>query len=180
MFFPDLKQLFKILTWHQTKSDNKHVGIFLPLPEAISEQFPPKPDDESPPHITVLYVGEMNPHFEEALREAVGSVCKKMKPFAAKLSGPKKFLNREGQSIKHSPITSQKLQRFNKALKIELYKNFVPFDNKYPEYKPHVTIEYINEGEKSKSRGLRPKGKWVVDHCWIFGTQEPYLIPFGK
>lgn len=43
-------------------------------------------------------------------------------------------------------------------------------------WQPHVTIEYINKGEKEKYKDLEPKGKWTLNNIWIWGTEEPHMI----
>ncbi len=185
MNLPDLKQIYKVINWHENDRDEKgkHVGLFILLPSDIAEQFPEEGkegEDNSPSHITLLYVGEYPLTMEDRLKEIVCESCSMIKPFKVRLQNPKKFNNDEGQIVRHSPISSKKLKQFHQFLRKIFFKYHIPFSDKHPEYKPHVTIEYINKGEKAKFKKIKPKGFFVVDHIWLWGTNEPYLIPLGK
>jgi 2'-5' RNA ligase len=180
MSLPDLKLIYKILQWH-TPSDS--VGVFAPLPPEIANQFPvdgKESEDTSPSHITLVYLGDLPQQFEEAVREIVNDVCVETKPFTVKLSKPKTFVNDKNQTIIHSPVVSGRLQKFHNNLKDRLLKNSIPVSNKFPEYKPHVTIEYVGEEEDSQYGDVKPEGDWIVDSVWIWGMSEPHMVLLGK
>jgi 2'-5' RNA ligase len=183
---PDLKQLYSTIDWHNSQEDfeeGSSVGVFIVLPDDIAEQYPEdgkEGEDSSPPHITAFYIGMLPSHFNEKALKTIYDVAKATKPFHVKLSKPKKFQNDYGQTIWHSPVVSKRLKDFNAALKHAFMQDHVPFDNKWPEFKPHVTIEYVDEGEKARYRKVKPAGKWKVDTLWVWGMNEPHLIPLGK
>lgn len=181
----NLSEMYKILEWHSNRpyDNGHHVGLFLPLPVDVARQFPDEgrsAEDSSPVHTTLVYIGDFPMELESKLVTIVNNVCEKMKPFTVKLGAPKKFKNDDNQTILHSPITSKKLKSFHSKLKNVLVANQIPVSTKYPEYKPHVTIEYVNEGDKPKFKKTKPKGEWVIDSLWVWGTSEPYLVCFGK
>jgi len=179
----DLQLVYKIMNWHAAKADNKHVGLFIPLPSNVAKQFPEdgrEGEDSSPEHITLVYIGEFHNELEDKLKNIVQIFASKTKPFSVKLVKPKKFVNDEGQTVLYSPVKSSKLNKLHYALKQVLRTNQIPLNNKYPEYKPHVTIEYVSPEEKPKYRDLCPKGEWTVDAVWIWGASEPYMIHLGR
>lgn len=155
---PDLRSLYKTISWHQNQRDHKpgeSVGVFATVPTNLAKQFPndgKEGEDSSPPHVTVLFVGDMQIQLEERLKETVESICEKTKPFTVSIEKPRRFINDKDQTVIHSPIKSNRLHDFHDELKKQLLSNQVQVDNKFPEYKPHVTIEYIDKGKKSPAR----------------------------
>jgi 2'-5' RNA ligase len=186
MLLPDLKQIYKVVNWHKTQRDHKpgeSVGIFATIPEELANQFPSAgrlDHDSSPPHVTILYCGDLPLLFEEKMVEVVRKVCEQVKPFEVSFKRPDFFINAENEKIIHSPVKSKKLHDFNSVLKSSLLLNQVPVENKFPEYKPHVTIGYLKENEEDIYSSIVPVGKWTIDSVWIWGGREPYLIYLGK
>lgn len=183
MRLPDLKLIYQTVLWHNSQREHKpgeSVGIFIALPEEISKQFPQLKEDSSPAHITVLYCGDLPLSFEETLKQTVIKCCENIKPFTVSLKKPKKFVNDKNQTIFHSPVKSSKLDNFHETLKKALLINQVPVSNKFPEFKPHCTIEYVEEGQEPKYGDIVPVGEWEVNSCWIWGASQPYLVGLGK
>jgi 2'-5' RNA ligase len=186
MNLPDLGLIYKVITWHESQREHgvgKEVGIFIPLPSDLAVQYPDEGregEDSSPPHITLLYCGDIPPNFEEKLLETCQKVCACAKPFTVKIKKPKKFTNAEGQTIVHSPIKSNKLYKLHEKLKKEFLLNQIPVSHKFPEYKPHITIEYVNPSEKPKYSNSPPSGEWMVDSIWVWGMTSPQMIYLGK
>lgn len=184
MILPDLKQIYQVVNYHQNQRDREpgeSVGVFVTVPRHLADQFPVKPgNDMSPAHITVLFCGDLPEMFEEKLVEIVRQICEQAKPFTVSLKDPDEFVNHKGETIIHSPIKSKKLHAFRDMIKGALLLNQIPVDNKHPEYKPHVTIRYLNPGEENTYNDPPPEGEWLVDHCWVWGGREPVLIYLGK
>jgi 2'-5' RNA ligase len=110
----------------------------------------------------------MPPQFEEKIIEVVKTVCENFKKFKVKIKAPRKFINDDNQTIYHSPIASSKLHVLNDTLRAAFQLNQIPFSQKYPEFKPHVTICYQNEGELSEFRNIKPEGEFIVDQVWCW------------
>jgi 2'-5' RNA ligase len=188
MYTPDLSSLYKVISWHNDSRSNDHkpgesAGIFAVLPADIAKQFPKdgkELEDTSPVHVTVCYIGDFPIHLEHKLESVVRNVCTKIKPFKVKLGSPRKFINDKNQTIIHSPVKSKKLHNFHDILKYALLQNQIQVSNKFPEFKPHITIEYVPENDVSRYKHLKPYGEWVIDSIWLWGLSEPYLIPLGK
>jgi len=182
---PDLKTIYQVINWHQSnreKPPGESVGLFAVLPKEIACQFPSigkEGEDSSPAHVTVLYIGDMPRQFEKKLIKVVGSICEKIRPFKLRLGRPRKFVNDEGQIILHSPVKSNRLHKLNDLLKQELMNNQINVVNKFPEYKPHVTIAYCNSRKELKAfKDVHPEGEWMIDSLWVWGGAEPHLIQF--
>lgn len=178
----ELSNLYKTLKWHESSRDKQpgeSVGLFITLPSEIAEQYPSEGkegEDSSPAHLTLLYIGDVPMHFEDKILEVVQQVCENFKKFKVKIKSPKKWINDENQTIYHSPIASSKLTNLHNMLEKSFELNQIPFSRKYPEFKPHVTIEYVNEGEKPKFKDVKPEGEFVVESVWVWGLTEPYMF----
>jgi 2'-5' RNA ligase len=175
----DLKSLYKTISWHKADRDHptgEKVGLFIQVPEHIASQFPSKEgEDSSPPHITLLYIGNLPANFESKLDEVVGNVCEKFKCFTVKIGKVRSWVNDEGQKVYHSPIVSSRLKTLHATLKSEFQFAQLPYSTKYPDFKPHITIEYVNQGESPKFSHICPQGSWEVDSVWLWGSSEPKL-----
>lgn len=174
----------KILKWHEeTRRDpGHHVGIFVPLPEEIAQQFPAEGkegEDSSPPHVTVLYVGDLkDSEKQEEFVDVVKKTASALAPFEVDLGNVEEFSN-EGQRVTHSPVRGKDLHKLHNVFKGVLKLMGIPFSDKHPEYKPHVTIEYVNEGDDEKFSHLIPQGNWIIDHLWVWGTEKPHMVRLG-
>lgn len=182
---PDLTQIAKTLIYHARDNEHKgEVGLFAVLPKEISKQFPVEgrqETDKSPSHITILQLGSVVPGLEKKLLRVVNEVCEATKPFIVKLKKPRKFVNDKGQVILHSPVKSNRLVRFHDNLKAALLNAGISVDDKFPEFKPHITIAYCNNRKELKHyRQFKPEGTWIVDNIWIWSTRSPHLVFLGK
>lgn len=183
MALPDLSLIYKTMHWHQTNNSHAgEVGLFILLPSSEADKFPDagrEGHDESPPHITVVYIGHIMKELEGKLYKVVQSVCQRTNPFPVTYGKVDKFENAKGQKIYHTPVKSSKLLKFNEELKKELLKNQLPVDNKFPNYKPHITIEYVEPGQQPKFIEQNFNGGFTVDSVWIWGASNPQMIYLG-
>lgn len=140
-------------------------------PKEVASQFPSEGkegEDSSPPHVTLVYIGNLPAKFEDRLKEVVKNVCDNFKSFDVKLGSPKKLVNDKGQKVFYSPVKSRRLALLHELFKAEFQRNQIPFSNKYPEFKPHITIEYVDPGCKRQYPELCPEGQWKIDSVWIW------------
>ena len=177
-------QVYKIVKWHKTKEEpGKNVGIFVPLPEDIANQFPPEGkegEDSSPAHVTVLYVGDLeDSEKQEELIDVVQKTASVLGSFEVNLGRVEEFVNDENQRVTHSPVEGKDLHKLHNIMKGVLKFMKISFSDKYPEYKPHVTIEYISKGEEERFGNVRPQGSWLIDHFWVWGADKPYMVKLG-
>lgn len=175
----DLRTMLDVLMWNvYSTEEHSGGGIFLVLPSDIGKQFPPREgEDDSPPHITVLYVEDIKNQDEEKIIEAVRAVCKEVGPFRVHLSKVKQLTNDKDQKVYYSSIESEDLKNLNKKLKKEFDKQNLPYSKKFTSFKAHATIEYVDPGETRKHSKVAPEGEWLVDSVWLWGFDKPSLIP---
>jgi 2'-5' RNA ligase len=178
----DVAEVYKVQEWYKHRDPDQDVGIFIVLPEKIAKQFPEEgksEEDTSPSHVTFFYLGELKKEEEKKYLEIIKRIANFLEPFDIELGDVNTFVNEEKQTIIHSPVEGKGLMAAHSLFKKIFSKLGLKYADKYPEYKPHVTIEYVNEGEKPRFGDVRPEGKWTVDHLWIWGTQEPYMVSVG-
>lgn len=178
------RQVYEILKWHESKeSPGENVGIFVPLPEDIARQFPlegKEKEDSSPSHVTVLYIGDLaDSDKQKKLIDVVQKTASVLNPFEVNLGKVEEFVNDKNQKVTHSSVEGKDLHKLHNILKGVFKLIGIPFSDKYPEYKPHVTIEYIDEGKEEKFENVKPQGKWIVDHFWVWGVDKPHMIRLG-
>lgn len=184
---PDLSTIAKTIIWsHRNIQHKDSAGIFAVVPKEIAKQFPfeaREKEDASPSHLTILYLGALPRIAERKLLYIVNEVCENTRPFVVSLKKPRKFVNDKGQTILHSPVKSGRLVRFHDRLHSALLNAGIQVDNKFPEYKPHITIGYVNSRKELKQlKEIRPEGQWIMDSIWIWGlaNKEPHLVFLGK
>ena len=117
----------------------EHVGFFFPLPAKLAGQYPAegrKSEDESPVHLTLLYLGEMKPEKEKALLEAAKKVFAETAPLRLSLGPVDDFQNKDGQTIRHSPVTGKGLQQLHTRLAKAVEEAGVESASDYKNYKP--------------------------------------------
>jgi hypothetical protein len=89
---------------------------------------------ENDPHITLLY----GLHSEVKLSDVVNT-CKKFEPVTVTFDKVDYFEN-DGFDVIKFNVSSEQLSSYNELLKK------LPHTNSYPEYKPHLTIAYVEKG----------------------------------
>ena len=182
---PDLSQIAQTIIYHaRDKTHKDSVGIFAVVPTQIARQFPPEgrqAEDKSPVHCTILQLGSVVPGAEKKLLRIVNEVCEATKPFVVSLKRPRKFVNDKGQIILHSPVKSGRLVRFHDNLRTALLNGGISVDDKFPNFKAHITIAYCNNRKELKHfRQFKPQGEWMVSEIWLWGTSQPYLLLLGR
>jgi 2'-5' RNA ligase len=177
----DLKKLYNVLYWHKNKNeklDGQHVGLFIIAPDYIANQFPKEGragEDSSPAHITLLYIGSLPAAFEPRMKEVLEDICDNTKRFTVALGSPRTFKN--DKIVLHSPIKSKKLKALHEIIKAKFHLAQIPFDNKFPEFKPHMTIAYCEDKKQLELyKDVNPQGEWVVDSIWLWGTDDPHMF----
>ena len=138
-------------------------------------------------HITVMYLGddvsieqisEMMPFIYEA--------CQKQKPFTVQASKIGTFPKGDDGVPVIAKIESPELMKFQKNLKKALEVAQFDLEDKWPEYKPHVTLSYC--GHEKVSRTF-PKVQWGVTSLTLWGAdhgtgrlvvQFPLSLPGAK
>lgn len=176
----------------QNPDGSTSCGIFLPLPYNIAREFQKKPEDDSVPHFTLLYAGDLSPRDYRKFVKVVRKICRNIEPFPMDVSHYSEFENNKKQRIPHmrpgclgSSIMARVhglLRRAVEASGIKLAHNYGPNDNSSVPYevrfKPHATLAYQHKLD-GPYKGSRPTGTWTVTEleCW---GHERICVPLGK
>ena len=159
------------------------VGLFFPLPEDLAKEFPSLGDeDDSPPHVTFLYVGdgpatEDIPRFLDVVRSEVQNWPWRM---TATLMGLEYFHNPE-----HT-VAYDRVSFYNDMVPLRVSmlhalesNGFVVEDSHPLDYNPHTTLAYLTPGDTYT--GDVPRGSWTFNTVEVWGLgDEPVEIPVGN
>lgn len=165
-----------------SKEPGEHVGLFIPLPADLAEQYPiegREGEDDSDPHMTLLYIGDVSEDKFDELISVIKESLQGISSFELSLLPPESFKNKEDQEIIHSPLEIISDDIDLTELHNILRRNIedANFEVKaHKEFKPHITIEYVNPNEESKFKDIQPTGSWLVDEIEIWGLGDPHII----
>lgn len=161
----------------------KHVGLFIPLPRYLARQYPidgRKGEDKSPPHLTFCYLGDFDDAKKDELVATLNRMMPAVPPLELKLDNVTTFQNDDDQTIVHNPVSGQNLHAAHYAVKNALARRGFQPDDKFSEYKPHVTIEYVDPGNEPRYGKLQPTGRWRADAVELWGLGDPVRLPLGR
>ena len=163
------------------------VGLFIPVPEPLSEQFPKLgKEDTSPPHVTLLYVGsvpkERQPEFKAVVSGALG---REPGPVYASFGEPDFFVQPDkGRRVWFSRVEfSKDVAAIRDRVWNALSEAGFDVQHSFPlSFVPHATLAYVEGDSHSHARwvGVVPKGAWSFDSVEVWGLgKEPVVVPLG-
>lgn len=161
--------------------DGSSVGLFIPLPIHLAKKFPSLlPEDSSPSHVTLLIVGEVEEEKRDLLLETLSKTFSRFYWNKAEASlGDLDYFDHGHRVVPHVCVDFNKdFASFRRVIKQDLEHAGFPLQDKYVEYKPHVTLDYLDPEEEWESRV--PKGKWVFDQIEVWGLPDVHKIQLGK
>lgn len=155
-----------------------HVGIFVQLPDHLEKQYPRLSDDDSPAHVTTLYLGTQSSDNEDAVVAAAYAVAKKIKPFKITIGDLDYFeKNHNGDKVAFTKIESNGLRALRIRLTKELKKHGIKWTDKWGAFKPHTTLKYF-EGTEGEYEGKVPSGSWTCKELRVWGFPTKHIIKF--
>lgn len=164
--------------------EHDSAGVFIVLPKELAKQFPSLGEhDDSNPHVTVLYVGDVPKNKKDLFVETATNILEEQKPFELKLDDKVTYF----EPTKHSDnckiakisVVSKELHTLHNKLKKALKEAGIQIDDHFPDYKPHVTLEYM-EPPKEKFDGDVPSGSWTANSAEIWGSGNKKRIRLNK
>lgn len=158
--------------------DLESVGLFIPVPKKYTKGFPSLgEEDSSPPHITLLYVGDLSPEDEERVIATVKSEVARggMRAPEIEMTDYGEFENHKGQIIPHMIPRSDLLVMYHNRLWDAIEKSGVEVKHHKNAFKPHVTLGYQDKG--TTYNGPRPTGTWTAPAIEVWGRKKT-VIPF--
>ena len=165
-------------------------GVFLPIPAQIAKHFPNKDaHDDSPPHLTLLYLGDITAEQQVKALYRIKQVMAYVKPFRVDMTEYGEFTNPEGKTIPHMAPTATHPHGLS-ALHVALWRAIedagVPVGHSYGDYeagkadaaafKSHATLDYLEPGETYD--GPKPTGSWDVREIEVWGHKK-IKVPLG-
>ena len=160
--------------------DGKGVGFFIPIPESLAGQFPSlEPFDDSPPHITFMYVGEITKDRQAAFLLASQEAFAQIEgPVRAVLDGVDIF-DQGTKRVSYSKIRfSQDLIQAHDQVRAYLERVGFPVAHSFPFLTPHATLAYMEPHEEWG--GVPPEGSWVFDRIQVWGLPKLEEAYFGQ
>jgi 2'-5' RNA ligase len=149
--------------------------IAIPLSLDISRLFREVEIDslgarDASDHITMFYLGDEIP-IKKLVKiiPIVFDITSKTKPFSASCSKIISFPEGKKGFPIIGEVKSSELLKFREQIKKEFKKNKIKFDEKFPEYKPHVTLGY----SKTKPSSIKfSKTNWSITQVGLYGGDE--------
>ena len=148
------------------------VGLFIPLPSDLSLQFPSLvPEDDSPPHVTVLYIGTVALEEEARLLTVLRrELARWPSMIDLHLLGTIGVFDTPNGDVLYDPVLVEPdLTLLRRGLISSLEsEGFIVQDRSRVMYNPHVTIEYV-KGSKIWDSDESPLGSWSVSSIGVWG-----------
>lgn len=144
--------------------------IAIPVPESVGRLFrsievPGERDNSD--HITMFYLGD-NLSINKIVKiiPVVYKLVSELEPFLITTRKIVTFPKGDKGYPVIAPVEGANLHEIRKKLKRAFDSKGIEYNNKFPEYKPHVTLSY----SKKKPKHIRlPKTQWQVNEIAIYG-----------
>jgi 2'-5' RNA ligase len=164
----------------EAKKKLKHVGIFIKLPTDLNSKFPTLKEDDSPAHITTLYLGSQDYDMEDKIIISAYEVAENIEPFECELNGLGYFpKNQDGVKVAFVKVKSSGLHSLRNKLVKSVNEHKVEWENTWPEFKPHVTLAYMEDLDAEYGKKI-PTGKWTCGSMEVWGFDKKHKIEFKK
>ena len=163
--------------------DGSSVGLFIPLPKNLAKKFPSLgQEDTSPSHVTFLYIGEYKDCAKQSeLVRVLKDVCRRWWPVCQAVLGDVDYFDHHDKDrrVPHVCVDFDKdLSGFRQRVKQEITDAGLEVGDKFPEYKPHVTLAYM-PGMDGEWKGKIPKGRWDFDKMEVWGLPKVHKLQLG-
>jgi 2'-5' RNA ligase len=167
-----------------TGDSTEWTGLFIPLPRHLADQFPKKQsgNDKSPPHITLLYVGNVKGREAEFVSTCQRVVSEELRePVTANLEGLDYFTHpAEERRVAILPIRfSHRMAELRDRLKSAVQDLGIEVGDSYTVYRPHTTLDYL-DGLEAEFGGVTPTGSWTFDEIEIWGMPKTHKLKAGS
>lgn len=126
-------------------------------------------------HTTIIYLGKNLP-IETIAQTMIAAynVASKTSPFICGVKEVSSFPRNPDDGIPVIlPVLSQGLHNLRNALIQELTSMGIPFSNKYPDFKPHVSVSFIkDDSTESFQKPMDGPLTWTVSELVIWGGNK--------
>lgn len=164
-----------------TQGAYRHVGFFIPVPEPFRDQYPERGDiDPSPPHVTLLYVGEVSEDQKQDLVDIAIDVLGRIEgPVLVRPMGIGHFdIPESGHTVVYERVRfSHDLAKYRSMLYDALVEAGFDVQDSHPlAYSPHISLYYRDLGDREKSVSVGNQ-RWSFDSIQIWGFDDEIDIP---
>lgn len=168
----------KLSILNEEASTVESIGVFIKLPEDLAKQYQQMKEDPSPPHITVLYIGDVDVEQKAKAIKTIKEIVAAYDPIDVWVDGLAYFTNPKGEEIAHSMVEAKTLAALSKDLWDELLRIGIKVQHSFPDYTPHVTLQY---GDKRNYDGPVPKGNFNCKEVeiWAKDAKKIGVAKFG-
>lgn len=162
------------------EGDSTRVGIFIPLPKDLAQQFPNLSEDPSGPHVTLLFVGDVSGHEDHFVEVVQGFFAKDQGPILARLAGLDYFSDQKGRVAYTRVHFSNDMGALRDRLSSCLQDAGFEVSNRFPlAYAPHVTLAYSKDPD-FRWKGVVPQGEWSFREVELWGLPKVASVQFGS
>ena len=163
--------------------DGTGVGLFIPLPDELSAQFPSLGSkDKSPPHATFLYVGNVPTDKETDFISVIAPLFAQFRgSVKGRLGDIDYFVHPEKeQRVAHLSVRfSVDMSSLRWNIRDALMAAGFDVQDSFPlVYRPHVTLAYL-DGLDARFDGVLPHGSWEFNGLEVWGMSKVYEVGFG-
>lgn len=161
------------------------VGLFIPIPPPLADLYPAKTEDKSPPHTTLLFVGEVPKGQEQDFIEVLtATLSQEPGPIRAWTAGVDSFVHPDkGRTVFYTPIRfSRDMGEVRDRLWVALEEAGFEVHHSFPmAFFPHATLAYEDGTYHEHGyNGEVPEGAWEFNTVQVWGLRKLYEIPFGE
>jgi len=165
-------------SWNPRRDGSSGVGLFMRLPAHLAALFPSlAPEDTSPTHITVLYVGSVPEHRSDEFYRIVTDCFLGVEGDDLTL-GALKYFYPEAFDVAYSEvhvsgggIEGARLELVRRLRE----RGFEVSGRGVDDWHPHATLAYLPKGERF--HGSVPEGTWRAGEIEIWGMPDHIIIP---
>jgi 2'-5' RNA ligase len=165
--------------------ENKHTFVLLPVPEELASLWPKNRGggDTTPPHFTLLFIGEYDQKKKPELLKLVGGIARETPPFRIRLEPGVAWFTSHDEKLDHREIAHKKpdtgssaaMARLHQRLRTEI-EDFLGHEVKHFKgpFKAHSTLRYE---PKRSYNGEVPEGAWEANVLAVMDGTRRYNFP---
>jgi 2'-5' RNA ligase len=139
--------------------------VYCTFPPDVERAFPRfgriANDDFEPPHVSVIYLPDLEENEIARSAAAIEMLAKRMRPFEAKI-GKLDCFDCKGDSVPwYVHIESPRIHELREIIKEVLSSLDIPMNDKFPNFVPHATLRYLPRGAGYNDN--LPSGKCLIE-----------------
>jgi len=151
-------------------------ALMLQVPEEtarVLRELPvPGEPEKGDPHITVIYLGKDVPiDLISSMIPVIYKISSATLPFSVTTNHVSYFPAGEDGVPIIAEVNSPELHRFRENLCKALDEAGLPYDKKFPEYKPHTTLAYDSNPETTVDLNI-PEISWGAHELVLWGSNR--------